>query len=224
MGVAERRLRERDERRRAIMEAAARAFLRAGYAGTNMNAIAAEAEIGVGTIYLHFRNKEEVLLSILKEGIEQLHEVMRDAAQARPTPLEALEEIARRYVAYASENPAVFSMLQYFQHASFFRGLSRETHAEWVPAIHRVSLRNLEIIEDKVREGQEAGIIDSGLTACQIANVFWAMLIGALKIASNAALLKTSKLRYEELLDGALRFLIDGMKPRARGPRPRRVK
>ena len=52
------------ERRRHILEAAARAFARKGFAQTTMKEIAAEAGIAPGTIYLYFKNKEDLLISL----------------------------------------------------------------------------------------------------------------------------------------------------------------
>jgi len=52
------------ERRRHILEAAARAFARKGFAQTTMKEIAAEAGIAPGTIYLYFKNKEDLLINL----------------------------------------------------------------------------------------------------------------------------------------------------------------
>ncbi len=60
-------------RRKMIFEAAAKAFARSGYEGTSVDAIAAEAGIGKGTIYLYFASKAEIYLSAIMHEFNKLH-------------------------------------------------------------------------------------------------------------------------------------------------------
>lgn len=64
MGITERKKRERDRRRQQIMIAARRVFCDHGYSYSTISSIAKEAEISPGTIYLYFRNKEDLFLSL----------------------------------------------------------------------------------------------------------------------------------------------------------------
>tara|TARA_R110002096_G_scaffold299503_2_gene494016 strand:- start:88550 stop:89104 length:555 start_codon:yes stop_codon:yes gene_type:complete len=56
----------RDKRRQQILQAFARVLADHGYAGATIAAVAAEAELGLGLIHYHFKNKEELLTALLK--------------------------------------------------------------------------------------------------------------------------------------------------------------
>jgi AcrR family transcriptional regulator len=64
MSVAERREREREQRRSRILDAAQRVFYAKGVDATKMKDVAREAQLGKGTLYLYFRTKEELTLAV----------------------------------------------------------------------------------------------------------------------------------------------------------------
>jgi AcrR family transcriptional regulator len=56
-----------DQRRREILEAATRLFRERGFDETAVQAIAAEAEVAAGTVYLYFPSKDSILVSLQAE-------------------------------------------------------------------------------------------------------------------------------------------------------------
>ena len=64
MGIQERKERERERRRQQIIVAAKRVFSKNGFSRTTMEDIAKEAELSPGTLYLYFKNKEELYASL----------------------------------------------------------------------------------------------------------------------------------------------------------------
>ena len=61
MGIQERKEREKERRRQQIMVAAKRVFSEKGFNKATMEDIAHEAELSPGTLYLYFKNKEELV-------------------------------------------------------------------------------------------------------------------------------------------------------------------
>ncbi|MGH7856827.1 MAG: TetR/AcrR family transcriptional regulator [Candidatus Binatia bacterium] len=224
MGVAERRRREKEDRRRLIMEAAARVFMRCGYAAVNTNLIADEAEVAVGTFYLYFHNKEEVLLDILKEGTARLYGVIREAAEGHEDPVEALQAIGAAYVGYAQQNPEFYDVQQYFQHGAFVRTLAPDVYQAWLPEIRHVAREALRMIEEQIRRGKKAGLLEPTLVPREVAVLAWSTMSGALQIAANPELREISEMNPEQIVGAALRSILSGMAPKARGRLPRRVK
>jgi AcrR family transcriptional regulator len=66
MATEQRQLLPREERRASILEAAARAFVHAGYAATSMEDVAAEAGVTKLIVYRHFESKEELYRLVLE--------------------------------------------------------------------------------------------------------------------------------------------------------------
>ncbi|MBI2000514.1 MAG: TetR/AcrR family transcriptional regulator [candidate division NC10 bacterium] len=65
------------ERRQAILDAAMKVFAQRGYAAATIRAIAREANIAQGTIYLYFPSKRDILLALYRSMIlESLEEIM----------------------------------------------------------------------------------------------------------------------------------------------------
>ena len=65
MGTLDRRKREKDKRRNRIIQAAEKVLFTKGYQAATMDDVATEAELGKGTLYLYFKNKEELILALL---------------------------------------------------------------------------------------------------------------------------------------------------------------
>lgn len=87
-----------DSGRERILAAAARLFREHGYAAVSLRAIAAEAGMQGGSLYHHFRGKEEIVGAVLDLGIQRVHEAVRAALDALP-PDAAIGERIRCAVA-----------------------------------------------------------------------------------------------------------------------------
>ncbi len=78
MGIKERRVREKENRIRIILDAAKDAFMKKGFQNTSMEEIANQAEIGKGTIYIYFKNKNDLYTAILLSGLESFRKRLKD--------------------------------------------------------------------------------------------------------------------------------------------------
>lgn len=72
------------ERRRQILEAAARCFARHGFQGATMARICAEAGMGAGHVYHYFTGKEAIVEAIIAEDLSQRLRVLDDLGRASP--------------------------------------------------------------------------------------------------------------------------------------------
>jgi TetR/AcrR family transcriptional regulator, mexJK operon transcriptional repressor len=68
-----------DRKRAAILEAAASAFLRAGYLGTSMDQIAAEAGVSKQTVYKQFADKQSLFREIVTTTVDEISDPNYDA-------------------------------------------------------------------------------------------------------------------------------------------------
>src|SRR5256885_1243159 len=69
--ITERRQLDRAARRRKIQRVARRIFAERGFAGTTIEDIARKANFSVGAIYLYFKSKEDLYLSLLQESLTE---------------------------------------------------------------------------------------------------------------------------------------------------------
>jgi AcrR family transcriptional regulator len=73
----QRKQQERQARRRRIQRAAREVFAEKGYAKTSIEQVARQASLSVGAIYLYFRSKEDLYVSLLEETFEVFEAEMR---------------------------------------------------------------------------------------------------------------------------------------------------
>jgi TetR/AcrR family fatty acid metabolism transcriptional regulator len=71
-----------DDKRKRILEAAIKVFARKGYFATRVADVARRAGVADGTIYLYFRSKEEILVSLFDEVMSEHVEAVRAALPA----------------------------------------------------------------------------------------------------------------------------------------------
>lgn len=102
MSVTARREREREARRNRILDAAQRVFYAKGFDGTKMKDVAAEAQLGKGTLYLYFRTKEELILGVALRHQAKLLERFTVIESAAPDGASLLRGLLLEYVDHMS--------------------------------------------------------------------------------------------------------------------------
>jgi len=100
------------EKRRRIIEIAARLFATRPFHETRLDDVAAAAKVGKGTLYIYFRNKEELYFAVIHAGFARLLEELESRVVHRDSPQEALAEIVRRLVGFGSSHPVFFELLR----------------------------------------------------------------------------------------------------------------
>jgi AcrR family transcriptional regulator len=132
--VASNRFERRRERtRRQLLAAATRVLAAKGLHDTKISDIAAAADVGVGTFYLHFPDKETLFDAVVDDTVVRLKAtvdaVRADAADARDEILAANAAFFR----FAQENREVFKIV--FGHAAAYNDLIRRAQALFIADI-----------------------------------------------------------------------------------------
>jgi len=110
MGVAQRRAREREEVRLALIESA-RAVLNAeGYEGLTIRRVAERAEYGLGTVYSYFADKDDLLYALVRDDFHRLTERLR-AVRETHTGVAAVREMLLSYVRMGLEQPRSYEIM-----------------------------------------------------------------------------------------------------------------
>jgi AcrR family transcriptional regulator len=110
MGIADRKEREKQEMKRLIMDTAMRMFLEEGYEKTSIRNIAERIEYSPATIYLYYKDKDELLYDVQARAFEQLLLVFQTQAASKD-PLKRLEEITKSYVRFGLENQDLYDLM-----------------------------------------------------------------------------------------------------------------
>lgn len=109
MGIAERKERERQEMRQRIIEAAMQMFLTEGYEKTSIRNIADKIEYSPATIYLYYKDKDELLYDVQKEAFGKLDALFQQHV-GEQDPFKRLQKICKTYVHFGIEHPELYDL------------------------------------------------------------------------------------------------------------------
>lgn len=110
MGITERKERERHEMEKLILDAAMKLFLKDGYKNVSIRKIASAIEYSPGTIYLYFKDKDEIFFTLQNMAFEKFYNAQM-SSQGIEDPLERLLAHGRVYVEFALENNGYYDLM-----------------------------------------------------------------------------------------------------------------
>jgi len=189
MGIKERKEREKGRRRQQIMVAAKRVFSQKSFNKATMEDIAKEAELSPGTIYLYFKNKEELFASlslrILKYMSIRLEHVHNEKYKDPGQKLAALKEAL--YEVYEFD-PLVLINMFHLQSSETLKNLSPHLLSD----IKDLSRNSFKSIARVFEEGIEKGDF-IGRHPVAMADIVWALFSGVVLWEESKKLIDSKK-------------------------------
>lgn len=215
MSTADRRAREKAQRRQEILDAARQEFLERGVHRPTVDDIAGRAEVSKGTIYLYFKSKEEILAHLLLEGLNQLLADLRAVVATDPTPLPAaaLRSLATAYLRFCQENPLYFRLLLAFDRGRFEEAIPRRLHQR----VLNQSLCGLRLVAEVIEAGSGAGVFQVR-DAWKAAGAVWAALNGVLVLMAHPLRKRMLRSDVDGMLEATFELVLRGL---VNGPLPR---
>jgi AcrR family transcriptional regulator len=92
------------ESKKRILAAAIKLFSEYGYKGTSMRMIAKKAQISVGGLYLYYKNKEDLYLTLMKNRLDDLTGITKEVLKDVQDPAEAIRSFLMLRLNYAKEH------------------------------------------------------------------------------------------------------------------------
>ncbi len=175
----ERKVQERQARRRRIQEAARTVFTERGYAGASIELIARAAQLSVGAIYLYFRSKEDLYISLIEDTLV-LFDVEMAQVREQSEPSRRLRDtwsILIRWAEKDAEGPRILRLLAQ-------PAIRPQLSDEVVAAVSSGIARLQDHIGACVADGIHAGIYRQ-VNAREIADLAWSVLLGSLDAAET---------------------------------------
>lgn len=110
MGISERKAKEKEELKSLILRAARKLFVEQGIEQTTIRKIAAEIEYSVGTVYVYYKDKNDILHDLHTQGFKQLGGEMKVLFNVAD-PMERLKALGRVYLHFALENSDMYDLM-----------------------------------------------------------------------------------------------------------------
>ncbi|MCE9589083.1 MAG: TetR/AcrR family transcriptional regulator [Planctomycetes bacterium] len=105
----------KDEKRLAISRAAVRLFANRPFHEVLLDDVAAAAGVGKGTLYVYFKNKEDLYFSLIHDGFSAVVDRLKNELDAEGLPaIDALRVVITELVAFSEQHPALFELMRSF--------------------------------------------------------------------------------------------------------------
>ncbi len=213
MTIVERKERDRRHMKTRILDAAMKLFRERGYDHVSMRTIAAEIEYSPATLYLHFKDKDDILFALHTRGFDELYKRQQATDRIRD-PLKRLRKHGEAYLAFALEHPV------YYDFMFIMRGPGRKIkeHRSW-----DAGMRTYDLLRKHVRACVESGVFPRADVDAATFGL-WSFVhgIASIVIRSRTAMIPDDRLPH--LINGALDFLEALMKRPAPHGAQRRVR
>ncbi|HEX5816866.1 MAG TPA: TetR/AcrR family transcriptional regulator [Methylomirabilota bacterium] len=181
-----------------IIDAAVRVFARNGFYNSRVSDIAREAGIASGTIYLYFRTKDEILVTLFRETMAAFVAALRTEIGRERDPEAKIRRLVRRHfeVLEASPDMAEVVQVELRQGQKFFRGASA----------HEISAY-FELIGSVLREGVASGVFRHDLPV----KIATKMLFGALDQMTTSWVLGKRGYRLADAAEPVANIFLKGV-------------
>jgi len=117
MGVVQRREREKAALRQQILGAARELFAKEGYESVSMRRVAEKIEYSPTTIYLYFRDKEELVMAICEDMFQLLTKKLERALAGQSDPVVRIKAGLKAYVEFGLKHPDHYRVSLMLPHA-----------------------------------------------------------------------------------------------------------
>jgi len=175
MGIQERKEREKERRRQQIIVAAKRVFSEKGFNKATMEDIAHEAELSPGTLYLYFKNKEELYASLSLRILQYLHIRVEHVNKEDLAPEQKMDALIEAMSDVYAFDPLILINMFHLQSSETLKNLSPKLMSE----IEELSRKSIGAIARIFEQGIDSGLfIDRHPVA--MADIFWALFSGVI--------------------------------------------
>ena len=192
------------EKYQRILDAAVAVFAEKGFFTSRISDIADRANVADGTVYLYFKNKEEILMTAINTAFDAFMRHARTELEKLPNPAERLRRLAFLHLDAlgSNRNLAVVFQMELRQSTRFLSEFSHHHMVEY-----------LTLARTAISDGQASGIFRPAMPDKVAANCFF----GALDEMVTSWVLNEHEYRLANVADAVVDIFLNGMQVGASG-------
>ncbi|REL33412.1 TetR/AcrR family transcriptional regulator [Rhodohalobacter sp. SW132] len=173
-------------------------LIKEGFGKMSMRKIAGEVDVSATSIYLHFKNKDELILALIETSIGRLANVLQQQLEDGDDPIRKLEKMADGFIYFALNHPQEYEIIY----------MVRPEEMPRFPKEKFEQIRKIyELLADIIKEGKERGIlhVDDPLMS---AYTVWAQLHGVASVVISKRL--DTRIPTDTFIKQAVDHIIQG--------------
>ncbi|MBS1517908.1 MAG: TetR/AcrR family transcriptional regulator [Bacteroidetes bacterium] len=151
MSIKDRKDRDREKMKKLILDASLKLFISEDYSRISMRKIAEKIEYSPGTIYLYFKNKDEILYELHNMAFDKFYREQQKVNSIKE-PFEKLREHGKIYINFAINNPEYYELM-FIMNAT---GIEIEKKSNWY-----AGKRTFEFLMQNIQECLDNGYFKS---------------------------------------------------------------
>jgi AcrR family transcriptional regulator len=205
----ERREKERENRKSAILKAARKLFFDRGFKSVTVDNIAAKAEVSKGSVYLYFKSKEEIYTQILiNDNIAAFEDLKSKFSAKDASAAELLLTFASNYINYFLDDNELFRILMTFMLHADHMILTDEQNSQLLQTTND----NISFISGILQKGVDSGEFSPAISIRQAQNAIWGLLNGVISLYLFVGNPVKRADRIHSTVKDSLNILIKGLK------------
>ena len=207
MGIAERKEREKQQRREEIIQAAEKVFFTKGFDKSTMDDIAEHAELSKGTLYLYFKNKDELYASLSLRILQYLNIRLEDVKKEKDIdPRQKIAAIKEALFDVYQFDPMILINMFHLQSSETLKNLS----SPLLENITELSRNSLSILAEIFKDDSGQGLFASHHPTA-IADIVWSLFTGVVLWEESKRMIDNEKDFLKQTLDVAFEIFSRGI-------------
>ncbi|HEX4851819.1 MAG TPA: TetR/AcrR family transcriptional regulator [Puia sp.] len=174
MGIAERKEKQKLEIRKQILDASMKLFVEEGFDNVTIRKIADLIEYSPTTVYLYFKDKNEIFYSLHEMGFQKLASINQPLGEIA-NPITRLHKMGENYIEFGMANPEFYDVM-FIQRAPM-KALAEMKNCDWT-----YGEAALDLLKNTITEAMEKKLIKPA-NIDSVAMAIWGMVHGLVSLA-----------------------------------------
>ncbi len=197
MGIAERKIKDKEKIKGKILQAAIKLFAKEGYENVSMRKLSEKIQYSPGTIYLHYKDKESILFELHTIAFQKFYEALSES-NSEKNPIKKLELMGHNYLEFAWQNPEYYDLM--FINNCVSDSIAKE--AEWI------GMDSYGLLHQTIADCAEHGYISKKDVEPATFSM-WAFVHGIASLVIKKRIPPIKREELNQLIEGSLKFLVN---------------
>lgn len=205
MEVKSRKQKEKQERYNAILEASEKIMQADGLYGLNMDLVAKETQLAKGTLYLYFKNKEEILAALSLKSRNLLFDEFAKSIKKSKEPIEQLKTIIVANYNFFKKYPL------YFELVSLYEINNKLTETQ---ELQQSSNKITQMIVEIAQKAKDNKTLNPSIDPMNFSICLWGMTVGMIQLIKvrGAIIKKFQDISEKEILSSFVQIVENGVR------------
>ncbi len=176
---------EKEQRKNRIVDIAQDVFFKKGYQNTTMIEIAESAGYNKRTMYLYFKDKEEIFLAVVLRGLTLMHEMLKTASIKPEKESSRLMDLGKAFFEFSIQYSDYLDLVMIYEsnNCVYYKDVEEKMDVEsYKTKCQKKTDSIADIMIETITIGINNNTIQTSLTPIQLMLILWGQVFGVMQI------------------------------------------